>query len=124
MHQSHKVVVLHLAIVLSLTLVLFFHQLGRRALADPDEARYAESAREMLEMDEWITPKFNYENRLDKPILFYWFLMTAYKLVGVTEFAARLFPALFAVVGVVLTYLLGAVLFLSLIHISEPTRPY
>lgn len=113
MHQSYKVVVFHLAIVLSLALVLFFHQLGQRALADPDEARYAEGAREMLEMGEWITPKFNYENRLDKPILFYWFLMTAYKLVGVTEFAARLFPAIFAVVGVVLTYLLGALLFSS-----------
>ncbi len=113
MHQSHKVVVFHLAIVLSLALALFFFGLGRRALVDPDEARYAEGAREMLEIGDWITPKFNYEDRLDKPILFYWFLMTAYKLIGVTEFAARLFPALFAVIGVVLTYLLGALMFSS-----------
>jgi len=113
MHQSYKVVVFHLAIVLSLALVLFFCGLGRRALVDPDEARYAEGAREMLEMDDWITSRFKYEDRLDKPILFYWFLMTAYKLIGVTEFATRLFPALFAVIGVVLTYLLGALMFSS-----------
>ena len=39
---------------------------------DNDEAFYAESAREMVESGDWLTPHFNYEPRFQKPVLYYW----------------------------------------------------
>ena len=46
--------------------------LGRGAIADADEAFYAESAREMVESGDWLTPHYNYEPRFQKPALYYW----------------------------------------------------
>ena len=35
---------------------------------------------------------------------FYWELIAAFKLFGVSDFAARFFPALFGIVGIFLAY--------------------
>ncbi|MBI4263632.1 MAG: glycosyltransferase family 39 protein [Acidobacteria bacterium] len=83
--------------VLSLTvlaLLTFFLGLGRQAITDSDEAFYAEAAREMVESGDWLTPHFNYEDRWQKPILYYWLTAAAYLVVGPTEWAARLWSAL------------------------------
>ena len=50
----------------------FFIGLGRPALTDSDEAFYAQSAREMMERDDWLTPYYNGQPRFDKPVLYYW----------------------------------------------------
>ena len=50
----------------------FFLALGRPAISDSDEGFYAEAAREMVEGGDWLTPHFNYEDRWQKPILYYW----------------------------------------------------
>src|SRR5262245_44478331 len=47
--------------------------LGRQAITDSDEAFYAEASREMVESGDWLTPHFNYEERWEKPVLYYWF---------------------------------------------------
>ena len=47
--------------LLFLCVITFFVGLGRPALTDADEAYYAESAREMVERGDWLTPYFNYE---------------------------------------------------------------
>ena len=75
--------------------------LGRGAIADNDEAFYAESAREMVESGNWVTPHFNYEPRFQKPVLYYWLTAAAFTVTGPAEFSARLFAAL-AGVGLVL----------------------
>ena len=62
--------VLSLILLSSLTFLL---GLGRQAITDSDEAFYAEAAREMVEGGDWLTPHFNYEERWQKPILYYWF---------------------------------------------------
>jgi 4-amino-4-deoxy-L-arabinose transferase-like glycosyltransferase len=67
----------------------FLFGLGRAAITDSDEAFYAESGREMLESGDWTTPHYNYEPRLQKPILYYWIVATTYLVTGVTEFGAR-----------------------------------
>ena len=59
----------HALLVTALCLVTFFAGLGRSAIGDADEAFYAQSAREMVEQGDWITPHYNYEYRFQKPIL-------------------------------------------------------
>ncbi len=52
----------------------------------------------MLEAGDWITPHFNGLPRFDKPILFYWLITLSYRVFGVSEFAARFWSALAAVI--------------------------
>jgi 4-amino-4-deoxy-L-arabinose transferase-like glycosyltransferase len=73
--------------------------LGRPAITDSDEAFYAEASREMLETGDYLTPRFNYANRFQKPILYYWLVAATYCTTGVSAGAAR-FPA--AVAGIAL----------------------
>ncbi len=91
----------------SLCFALFFYKLGSYPFFDVDEPRYAETAREMLERNDWITPYFNYELRLNKPVFFYWLIALAYKTFGISEFSARFFSALSATGMVLATYGVG-----------------
>ena len=94
-----------IAILLLLVSLTFFSGLGRQAIADSDEAFYAESAREMLEREDWLTPYFNYQVRFQKPILFYWMVSSTYLVAGISSAAAR-FPSALAGLGLALiTYL-------------------
>src|SRR5262245_40544672 len=61
-------------------------------LLEPDEARYAQIPKEMLERGEWIVPTLQGEPYLDKPPLLYWLVRLSYQGFGVTESAARLVP--------------------------------
>jgi 4-amino-4-deoxy-L-arabinose transferase-like glycosyltransferase len=85
--------VLSLVLLSSLT---FFFGLGRQAISDADEAYYAEAAREMVESGDWLTPRFNYEDRWQKPVLYYWLTAGTYRVAGVNEAAARWWSALAA----------------------------
>lgn len=64
-------------------------------LLGPDEPRYAQVAREMFERGDWVTPTLGGFNWFEKPALLYWTEIVAYRLFGVSEFAARLGPAIF-----------------------------
>ncbi|HWH77470.1 MAG TPA: glycosyltransferase family 39 protein, partial [Candidatus Binatus sp.] len=77
---------------------VLLYQLGAAALFEPDEGRNAEKAREILVLNDWITPHENFYPVLDKPIFFYWLIAFAYKLLGVSEWAARL-PSALAALG-------------------------
>lgn len=92
---------LALAVLCGLT---FFAGLGRAAIADTDEAFYAEAAREMLETGDWITPRYNYEFRFQKPILYYWLAAASYLTAGVGAAAARFPSALSGLALVFVTY--------------------
>lgn len=87
--------------------VVFFLNLGKPLLWDRDEPRNAGCAREMLERHDWVVPVFNGELRDHKPVLLYWFMMAAYGIFGVNEFAARFFSAVFGLGTVLLTFDLG-----------------
>lgn len=83
------------ALALTLLCVLTFGgALGRSAITDSDEAYYAEAAREMVVSGDWTTPHYNFEPRLQKPVLFYWLIAGTYLAAGVSEFNARLWSAL------------------------------
>ena len=72
----------------------FFLGLGSQAITDADEAFYAEASREMVESGDWLTPRFNYQHRWEKPVLYYWLTAATYLATGPNEFAARLWSAL------------------------------
>jgi len=83
---------------------LFFYGLGQFGLIGADEPRYAQVAREMLERHDWITPVLGGKPWLEKPPLYYWQAMVAYKLLGVSDWAARLPSALDATFLVLAVY--------------------
>src|SRR5665647_2327428 len=65
--------------------------LGLYPLLDTTEARYAEIARKMVELNDWITPWFDYGVPFwGKPPLSFWMTAVSFKLFGINEFAARL----------------------------------
>lgn len=88
------------AVVLGLAGGLFLFHLGRYGLWEPDEARYAEIAREMLASGSYVVPHLNYVPYIEKPPLLYWTCALAMRLFGINEFAARLVNALSALIGV------------------------
>src|SRR5436190_16608296 len=76
-------------------------------LFEPDEGRYAEIPREMLQRGEWVVPYLQGEPYFDKPPLLYWLVMLSYRLFGVHDWAARLVPALAVHGTIMLSYLFG-----------------
>jgi 4-amino-4-deoxy-L-arabinose transferase-like glycosyltransferase len=82
--------------------------MGRFPLLDPDEAKHAEAAREMLEAGRWFEPLVYYQPYHHKPSLFYVLVGICYRIFGVSEFAARLVPAVAAIVTIASVYLHGA----------------
>src|SRR5579862_6624405 len=91
----------------ALTLLTFFFLLGNRPLNEPDEGRYSEIAREMIETGDWTVPHFWYLPHLDKPPLTYWLVALSMKTFGQNEWAVRLPVALAGISGVWAAFLLG-----------------
>ena len=82
----------------------FFIGLGRQAITDADEAYYAEASREMVESGDWLTPHFNYQDRWEKPVLYYWLTAATFVVSGPVEWAARLWSAVSGVGLVLITF--------------------
>src|SRR5207244_694861 len=71
---------------------LFFQDLGRYPLLDPDEARHAEVAREMAAghgLRRLFLPTLDLEPYREKPAAYYWLVALAYGTLGVGDAAAR-----------------------------------
>ncbi|MEN6459722.1 MAG: glycosyltransferase family 39 protein [Thermoguttaceae bacterium] len=100
----------HVLIILIAGLI-FFLNLGGPKLWDRDEPRNAGCAVEMMERGDWVTPMFNHELRIHKPVLLYWFMMAAYAVFGVNEFAARFWSAALGLGTLLATYHIGRRLF-------------
>src|SRR3989304_6449312 len=56
----------------ALCLALYASGNGRTPLWDRDEPRYCQATREMLATGDYIVPRFNGQERFNKPILIYW----------------------------------------------------
>ncbi|TWT76155.1 Undecaprenyl phosphate-alpha-4-amino-4-deoxy-L-arabinose arabinosyl transferase [Posidoniimonas polymericola] len=80
-------------------------------LIDRDETRYAEIPREMVVSGDWLVPKLNYKTYYDKPPLLYWACAASYSVFGVSEWSARLVPALSGVLTLAMTMAFGNRLF-------------
>ena len=98
-------------LLLALFGIVFFETLGRIPLIEPDEGRYAEIPREMLERCDFVTPFLNYIKYFEKPPLHYWLNAISMSIFGQNEFAARFAGTLMGLLTVILTYHLGRKLF-------------
>jgi 4-amino-4-deoxy-L-arabinose transferase-like glycosyltransferase len=97
-------------LLVALTVLNFLFLLGARSLNEPDEGRYAEVAREMIETGNWLVPHIWYVPHLDKPPLTYWAVAASMNAFGRNEWAVRLPLALAGLSGVWAAYLLGCAL--------------
>ncbi len=97
-----------LFVLLGFCLLLYFLNLGQWDLWSPDEPRYAQVAREMVNGGDWIIMHFNGGMYEDKPPLFFWFVaFSSYLWQGFNSFSVRLPAALLGTLTVLLTFLLG-----------------
>lgn len=88
-------------------MVLMFGFSGMYPLMDPDEPVYAETAREMIAFDDFVSPRIYGEFWYDKPLMYYWLVAGAFQLMGNSEFAARFPSGFLAIAGAVLLYMAG-----------------
>src|SRR5262249_8256062 len=86
----------------TMTCLLFGARLDH-PLLEPEEARYAEIPREMLDAGRFMTPVLHGEDYWQKPPLLYWLVMLCYKTLGVHDWTARLVPTLAGIACVVIT---------------------
>ena len=102
---------LNIGLILFVAGLISFVHLGSLPLLDPDEPVYAETALEMIQSQDFISPRIYGQFWYDKPPMYYWLVAGAFKMFGVGEFASRFPSALLAVMGVVVVYLSGRKLF-------------
>jgi 4-amino-4-deoxy-L-arabinose transferase-like glycosyltransferase len=107
-HNSRKGKVLCLLAILAASYVFFFYNLGSYSLKEPDEGRYAEIPREMVETGDYVVPHLDYVRYFEKPPLLYWVTALSFKAFGVNEWSFRIPNALVALLCVVITYLFAA----------------
>ncbi len=113
MESKAKTRYLALLALITVSVGLLAPNLGTVSFWDPDEARYAECARNAIEHSHWIVPHYNGHPRIVKPPLMVWLVAISSLALNqgkVNEFTSRL-PSLLAGVGtVVVTFLMGLAL--------------
>jgi len=88
-----------LLIVTALSIATLWAGLGRLPLTGADEPRYARIAEEMRLSGRWVTPTLEGRPWLEKPPLYYWIARAPGSLFGSPETAARVGPALCALLS-------------------------
>jgi 4-amino-4-deoxy-L-arabinose transferase-like glycosyltransferase len=87
--------------------LLWFGPLNTPHLFEPDEGRYAEIPREMVVSGDWVTPRLDGIKYFEKPALQYWATAAAFTLFGQHAWTARLWSALSAYLGLLLSFALA-----------------
>jgi 4-amino-4-deoxy-L-arabinose transferase-like glycosyltransferase len=85
----------------------YLYGLGHLPFIGPDEPRYAQVAREMYERGDLITPTLGGHTWFEKPALLYWMMIAGFRTFGVSEWSARLGPALCGLLTIFLIYGMG-----------------
>jgi len=103
-----------LSVLFGVCFVLFFVNLGQWDLWNPDEPRYAQVSKEMVNRGDWILMHLNGKVYAEKPPLFFWAVaVSSFLMNGFNSFSARLPSALFGTLTVLLTFFLGKKLYCS-----------
>jgi len=106
---SHRSVLVGMA--LGAFIALWFAGLEYRSLFNPDEGRYAEIPREMLESGDWITPRLNGIKYFEKPPFQYWVTAAAYAAFGQHHWTSRLWTGLSGFLCLGLVFWMGKMLY-------------
>jgi 4-amino-4-deoxy-L-arabinose transferase-like glycosyltransferase len=102
------------ALLLGLCFVIYFVNLGQWDLWSPDEPRYADVSREMVNRGDWILMRHNGHLYTDKPPLFFWAIaLSSFLWQGFSPFSVRFPSALFGTLTVLLTFFIGKKLYSS-----------
>ena len=88
-------------------IAFYFYGLGHMPFVGPDEPRYAQVAREMLLNGDLVTPTLAGHTWFEKPPLLYWMMMASFRLFGVSEWSARLGPAISGLLTVFAVFWVG-----------------
>jgi len=91
----------------AIIIAFYLYGLGKLPLVGPDEPRYVQVAREMFLSGDLITPRLGGHTWFEKPALLYWMIVAAFKVFGVSEWSARVGPALCGVLTVVAVWCIG-----------------
>ena len=102
--MKYKKDIFYLLIIILFSYIFLFYALGDYSLKEPDEGRYAEVPREMVETGDYIVPHLNYVRYFEKPPLLYWAVAISYKLFGVNEWSFRFTNAAYAFLIVLFLY--------------------
>ncbi len=103
-----------IAFLLGLCSVIYFVNLDRWDLWNPDEPRYAEVSKEMVDRGDWILMHRNGEVYVDKPPLFFWAVaISSFLWGGMTPFSIRFPSAFFGMMTVLVTFFIGKRLYSS-----------
>jgi 4-amino-4-deoxy-L-arabinose transferase-like glycosyltransferase len=95
-------------LLLIFCILLYFINLGRWDLWNPDEPRYGQVAREIVNGGDWVLMHNNGKMYTDKPPLFFWFIaFSSFLWQGFSSFSVRFPSAFFGTLTVLLTYFLG-----------------
>jgi 4-amino-4-deoxy-L-arabinose transferase-like glycosyltransferase len=95
------------AALAALLVIVGLSTLAHRPLFNPDEGRYAEIPREMLNGGDWVIPHLNGLAYVEKPPLQYWGTALSMWVFGENEFGARLYMAVTALGTLALVWFLG-----------------
>ncbi len=94
-------------LLFAVIIAFYLYGLGKLPLLGPDEPRYAQVAREMLLSRDLITPTLGGHTWFEKPALLYWMIAAAFKVFGVSEWSARLGPAVCGLLTIVAVWCVG-----------------
>lgn len=112
MTRTDRSNLLYIAFPAVLSVWMLFYQLGLPHFYDVRlESRRAEIARNMLEKGDWIVPQLSGKAKLTKPPLYFWAVAFCSLKTGVNEFTARVPSAACGVGTIIITGLLGTLLF-------------
>ena len=93
------------AVLIMLSLVLFFYNLGTREFYDTIESRRLLIAMEMAQTGDWLIPRIEGHILVTKPPLFYWLVAGLIKIFGTTaEWTVRFPSACAAALCLVVMY--------------------
>ncbi len=87
--------------------IIWFGNLEYRTLVKPDEGRYAEIPREMVQSGDWVTPRLNDLKYFEKPPLQYWATAVAYEVFGEHQWTSRLWMGLTGFAGLLWVWFVG-----------------
>lgn len=94
--------------IIALGALFYIPFLGGVHLFDWDEINFAEAAREMIVLKDYLRVHINFEPFWEKPPLFFWLQVMSMKAFGVGEFAARLPNAICGIITLSILFNIGS----------------